>query len=113
MRKFLIRRFLLMIPLIVGISILSFSIMKLAPGDPATLNVNLSAKIDPGYITKLREAYGLNDPVWVQYTRWLTRGIGEGVSQELNAILQPSEQHNWWFSGHRQSSCRCNAQRAK
>jgi peptide/nickel transport system permease protein len=73
MRKFLIRRLLLMIPLILGISILSFSIMKLAPGDPATLNVNLNAKIDPGYITKLREAYGLNDPIWVQYARWLKR----------------------------------------
>jgi len=71
MRQFLIRRVLLMVPLILGISILSFLIMHLAPGDPATLSVNLNAKIDPGYITKLREAYGLNDPVYVQYGRWL------------------------------------------
>jgi peptide/nickel transport system permease protein len=73
MRKFLFRRLLLMIPLILGISVLFFSIMKLAPGDPATLSVNLNAKIDPGYITKLREAYGLNDPVWLQYWHWLKK----------------------------------------
>lgn len=71
MRHFLIRRLFLMIPLLLGISLLSFGILKLAPGDPASLNVNLNAKIDPGYITKLRQAYGLNDPVYLQYWHWL------------------------------------------
>lgn len=71
MRKFLIRRLLLMIPLVLGISILTFAILKLSPGDPASLNVALNSKIDPGYITKLRQAYGLNDPVHVQYWHWL------------------------------------------
>lgn len=71
MRNYILRRLLMMVPLLLGISILSFSIIKLAPGDPASLNVNMSAKIDPGYITKLREAYGLNDPLYVQYGRWL------------------------------------------
>lgn len=61
----------MMVPLLLGISILSFTIIKLAPGDPASLMVNMNSKIDPGYITKLREAYGLNDPLYVQYGRWL------------------------------------------
>ncbi len=60
-----------MIPLILGISILTFGILKLSPGDPASLNVAMNSKIDPGYITKLRQAYGLDDPVYVQYGRWL------------------------------------------
>jgi len=42
MRTFLIRRLLLMLPLILGISILSFAILKLAPGDPASLNASLN-----------------------------------------------------------------------
>ncbi len=71
MRNFILRRLLMMAPLLLGISILSFTIIKLAPGDPASLSVNMNAKIDPGYITKLREAYGLNDPLYVQYGRWL------------------------------------------
>ena len=71
MRNYILRRVLMMVPLLLGISILSFTIIKLAPGDPASLMVNMNAKIDPGYITKLREAYGLNDPLYVQYGRWL------------------------------------------
>ena len=71
MRKYLIRRLLMMVPLILGISILTFAILQLAPGDPASLSVSLNSKIDPGYITKLRAAYGLDQPVYVQYVRWL------------------------------------------
>jgi peptide/nickel transport system permease protein len=70
-RNYILRRVLMMVPLLLGISILSFTIIKLAPGDPASLTVNMNAKIDPGYITKLREAYGLNAPLYVQYGRWL------------------------------------------
>lgn len=71
MRKFVIRRLLMMIPLILGISILTFAILKLSPGDPATLSVALNSKIDPGYITKLRASFGLDQPVYVQYWHWL------------------------------------------
>lgn len=71
MRQFLIRRLLILIPLMLGISILTFAILQLSPGDPATLSVNLNAKIDPGYIYKLRAAYGLDQPIYVQYGRWL------------------------------------------
>jgi peptide/nickel transport system permease protein len=74
MRKFLIRRLLMMIPLILGISILTFAILKLAPGDPATLSVNLNSKIDPGYIEKMRANFGLDKPIYVQYWIWL-RGM--------------------------------------
>jgi peptide/nickel transport system permease protein len=71
MRRYLIRRLLMMLPMILGISMLTFVILQLAPGDPATLSVNLNSKIDPGFITKLRSAYGLDQPVYVQYWHWL------------------------------------------
>ncbi len=73
MQKFLIRRLLMMVPLLLGISIISFIIMQLAPGDAATLSVNLNAKIDPSYLVKLRAEYGLNDPIWLQYWHWLKK----------------------------------------
>lgn len=71
MRKYLIRRLFMMIPLVLGISILTFAILKLSPGDPASLSVSLNSKIDPGYITKLRASFGLDQPVYIQYWRWL------------------------------------------
>src|ERR1019366_1736721 len=73
MRKFILRRLLMMVPLLLGISILSFLIMHLAPGDPATLNAAMNPKIDPSYIEKMRQYYGLNDPIYLQYWHWLKR----------------------------------------
>jgi peptide/nickel transport system permease protein len=62
-----------MIPLLLGISFISFVIMQLAPGDPASLNIGMNSKIDPSYLLKLRQSYGLNDPLMVQYWHWLKR----------------------------------------
>ncbi|HET9869174.1 MAG TPA: ABC transporter permease [bacterium] len=73
MKKFVLRRLLLMVPLLLGISILSFGIMQLAPGDPASLSAAMNQHIDPSYIEKLRASYGLNDPLYLQYWHWLTR----------------------------------------
>ncbi len=73
MRKYLIRRLILMVPLLFGITLLSFTIMQLAPGDPATIHAGMNPHIDASYIQKLRESYGLNDPLLVQYWHWLQR----------------------------------------
>lgn len=73
MRKYVLRRLLMMIPLLLGISLLFFAIMQLAPGDPAALNVAMNSKVDPTYLEKLRQSYGLNDPLMVQYWHWLQR----------------------------------------
>ncbi len=59
----------MMIPILFGISVLSFAIMYAAPGKPAILN------LDPEISPEVREAQierlGLNDPIPVQYVRWL------------------------------------------
>ncbi len=73
MRKFLLRRLLMMIPLLLGISFISFVILQLAPGDPASLNIGMNSKVDPSYLLKLRQSYGLDDPLMVQYWHWLKR----------------------------------------
>jgi peptide/nickel transport system permease protein len=73
MGKYILRRLLLMVPLLLGITFLSFGIMQLAPGDPATLDVAMNPRVDPSFILKLRESYGLNDPLPVQYWNWLKR----------------------------------------
>jgi peptide/nickel transport system permease protein len=73
MQKYLIRRLLLMVPLLLGITLLSFVIMQLAPGDPAVLKAAMNPHVDPSYIEKLRASYGLNDPLLVQYGHWLKR----------------------------------------
>ncbi|RWR13138.1 ABC transporter permease [Siminovitchia fortis] len=69
MISYIIRRVLMAIPLLLGITILSFAIIKAAPGGPTSLLMDPSTK--PEDRAKLEEKYGLNDPLYVQYGKWL------------------------------------------
>lgn len=69
MLKYIIKRFLLLIPVILGVSALVFFIMSFAPGDPA-LSI-LGSDAEPEAVEALREELGLNDPVIVQYGRYM------------------------------------------
>ncbi len=69
-RQYVIRRILLMIPSIFGISVVLFSVLALAPGDPfAELAANPA--IPPEVAANLRAKFGLDDPVWMRYGHWL------------------------------------------
>ena len=69
-RQYVIRRILLMIPSIFGISVVLFSVLALAPGDPfAELAANPA--IPPEVAASLRAKFGLDDPVWMRYGHWL------------------------------------------
>lgn len=73
MVKYLIKRFFWMIPLLVGISLISFFIMHLAPGDITTSEASFNPKASEESRQKLRELYSLDKPVIVQYGLWLKR----------------------------------------
>ena len=60
-----------MIPLLVGISILSFAVIHLAPGDPVDLLVERTATPEQRAI--VRQIYGFDEPVTTQYWLWFTR----------------------------------------
>src|SRR2546425_8724841 len=63
------RRLALAVPLLLGMSILVFGLMRLVPGDPAV--VVLGYKATPEGVRALREAFHLDEPVPQQYLRWL------------------------------------------
>ncbi len=69
MLKYIVKRFLLLIPVIIGVSALVFFIMALAPGDPALTIIGTDAK--PEAVEALREELGLNDPIIVQYGNYM------------------------------------------
>ncbi len=73
MLKYLIKRVLWMIPLLVGISLISFFIMHLAPGDITNNEASFNPKASEESRQKLREIYNLDKPVIVQYGLWLKR----------------------------------------
>jgi len=55
--------------LVVGLLTITFFIIHLAPGDPTALY--LTPEIDPKVADQLREKFGLNDPIYIQYFKWL------------------------------------------
>ncbi|WP_159623261.1 ABC transporter permease [Ruania rhizosphaerae] len=76
MVQFLIRRILYMIPTLFLISILVFVIIQLPPGDYlSTVIVQMEESgqsVDQAQIDYLRERYGLDQPIWVQYWQWIS-----------------------------------------
>src|SRR5687768_4676844 len=75
MTAYIIRRLLWMIPLLIGVSIVCFGLLKRAPGDQVTVLLAQSRTSGDVLTTEdteaLREQYGLNMPVYQQYFEWL------------------------------------------
>ncbi|MBM4286942.1 MAG: ABC transporter permease [Deltaproteobacteria bacterium] len=71
----LINRLLLLIPMLLGITLISFSVIHLAPGSPTDLQTMMNPKVSLEAQKRLRELYGLDKPLHVQYLNWLTRVV--------------------------------------
>lgn len=69
MTTYILKRLLQSIPVIFGITVLSFAIMKLAPGDPLANFVDPTISMDD--LEESRRALGLSDPWYVQYYSWM------------------------------------------
>ncbi len=70
MRTYVIRRILQMIPLLIGISMISFFVLNLSPGD-FLAQIEMNPDISSAVIAQMRAEFGLDQPVWVQYFNWL------------------------------------------
>jgi len=74
MLPYALRRLALAIPLLIGITFISFFVIQLAPGGPFDFLINPDlGKIDPKIVRQLQEVYGLDQPLYVQYWNWLKR----------------------------------------
>jgi peptide/nickel transport system permease protein len=73
MIKYIIKRFLMIIPVIIGISFLLFSVMELTPGDPARLILGETAAQSD--VDALREEMGLNDNFFVRYVNYVVNAL--------------------------------------
>jgi len=66
----LLRRLLIALPSLLGISIVLFTVLALAPGDPFS-EMALNPNIPPEVQANLRRQFGLDDPIWQRYFHWL------------------------------------------
>src|SRR5438309_2352087 len=70
MGRYLLRRLLIILPAVLGISVVLFTVLALAPGDPFA-EMALNPNVPPEVQANLRKQFGLDDPVWQRYFRWL------------------------------------------
>ncbi|WP_254542805.1 ABC transporter permease [Halomarina pelagica] len=68
-KRFVIKRLLLLVPVLFGVATLVFAILHLAPGDPARIIAGQRAS--QAQVAAVRRELGLNDPIWIQYARFL------------------------------------------
>ena len=81
MGHYILRRLLIAIPSLLGISIVLFTVLALAPGDPFE-ELATNPNVPPDVRLALRASLGLDDPIWQRYIKWLTQML----------------QGNWGFS---------------
>jgi peptide/nickel transport system permease protein len=82
MLQYTIRRLLLMVPVLLVVTLMVFSLMLLLPGDPAM--ALLGENLDPEAYVTVRKALGLDQPVPVQYVRWLSRTLQGDLGRSLH-----------------------------
>ena len=92
MRRYVVRRLLLLVPVLLGVSVIIFMVLHLAPGDPA--EIMLGSQATQADLERLRAELGLTQPLYVQYVHWVglvARGdLGRSIWMKrpvLNEVL--------------------------
>ncbi|NEW07360.1 ABC transporter permease [Paenibacillus sp. SYP-B3998] len=82
MSKYLLRRVLQLFPLLLFISIVSFALIRLSPGDPVLSFV--TPNMSPDDIARIRQSMGLDQPIYLQYLYWLKNMLTGNFGYSLN-----------------------------
>ncbi|HYH12657.1 MAG TPA: ABC transporter permease [Thermomicrobiales bacterium] len=102
MGQFILRRLLITIPVLVGVTLLSFFLINLAPGDAVTAYIDpiTRAELGEDWVEMRRQQLGLDDPVYIRYVYWLREIVqgnlgfslisGQAVSEQIVSRLGPT-----------------------
>ena len=83
LQRFVLKRTLLTIPLLIGVSLITFGMVHAIPGDPIDF-ITLFTELDPQTEAEIRAQYGLDQPVYVQFIDWI---IGAATLDFGNSII--------------------------
>ncbi len=84
MRRYLFARFVLLVPVLFGVSVVTFSLIRLVPGDPVSVVLGPDVRARPEDIAAIQAAFGLDEPAPVQYVRW----VGHLLSGDLGTSFR-------------------------
>jgi len=91
MTKYLLGRFLASIPVLLGVSLFTFLLVRLVPGDPIQIMLGPDPSIGSGRVEEIRRLYGLDRPWPVQYLEWLGSLLGGSLGNSLRTGLPVGE----------------------
>lgn len=75
MLAYLVQRVIATIPVLLGVSLLTFSMLHLVPGDPVALVMSTEDAWSKADVERVRDEFGLNDPLYVQYGRYVLHAV--------------------------------------
>ncbi|HTP64121.1 MAG TPA: ABC transporter permease [Geobacteraceae bacterium] len=73
MVQYLLKRLIMMVPLFLGITLITFVVIHIAPGEPVEMQVAMNPKVTAEARERLRKFYGLDKPLYVQYAVWVKK----------------------------------------
>jgi peptide/nickel transport system permease protein len=89
MSTYVVRRLLMMLLVLLGVSVVVFGVIHITPGDPARIMLGPSAREED--VQQLREQLGLNQPIYVQYLHWLGNAVQGNLGESIvlrRSVLQ-------------------------
>jgi len=86
---YILKRLGLMLPMLLGITLISFMVIHLAPGTPTDMQTTLNPKASLEAQKRLRELYGLDKPLMVQYGDWLKRLVHLDFGRSFSPDRRP------------------------
>ena len=83
MLQYILRRLVLLVPVLFGVSIVIFGLIRMIPGDAAMLAIGVDQRITEEQREAVRRSYGLDQPLPVQYVRWMGHVLQGDLGQSL------------------------------
>lgn len=102
-REYVIKRVVLIVPILLGVSLISFGLIHLLPGGP--VEAALGTQSNPELVQQLRQEYGLNRPLYVQYLDWITDvvfegdfGVAIGTGRDVTGLIEATLPPTIWLA---------------
>jgi peptide/nickel transport system permease protein len=89
--SYIVRRLLTMIPVLIGVTLLVFLLIHIAPGDPVALIIGDDPRVSAEDIANIRQSMGLDQPLMTQYAKFITNAVRGDLGTSLHSRRAVSE----------------------
>jgi peptide/nickel transport system permease protein len=92
MTQYILRRLALLIPILIGVSLVVFTLVRLIPGDATMLAIGVDQRISEEQRELVRKSYGLDQPAPIQYLRWMEHVVQGDLGTSLRTRRSVNEE---------------------